>query len=633
MANQSQCLDDAPFRGFRGWSPPSLPVGYSEAQRLALEELVAAGRPAFHAFLRREKMRSFLSEPEIRTVLRAAVPPPGPDDSAVAADQALNTSMDCSSLTYFPEQSDVEPPVLELGWPAFVSGSFRGLTRVETYFQPSFGEIIYPCKEMVRKQIQSAREVIVQGDQGRFSTVPGSEAGLKWVQIISFIQESLELSRHHPLQHLAQKRNVIAIVMDSFTDMDILSDLQEACRKRRIPVYILLDQAFLCNFMEMCKNLDFCPEKENLMRVRTITGITYYARSGAKIIGSVHEKFMLVDGVRVTTGSYSFTWTDGKLNSSNLLLLSGQVVEHFDLEFRILYADSKPVNTRLSSSCRNSAAQEQPASQTPCKDFTQSNLLRAEFARLSSTPKKLEREIERARELQEGRVSVKRPHLSGEEQWHDGPEFLAKAQESKSQSTQTETLEEEKPSVTLFNCATQTSISVATATTQTTTRSRMAGTQTAVVLKSAATQTGNREVPDVVQHQKIPDQRIPNQRMPSKEGSPISRKSTSTSSSARSLSSLSSQCSRASSAGSLTSLRSMDYSPNHRGEYFRKLSQERDIHYSVIQSKLNHMVSLLSRRGNVAENYIGCRPIRCNLKPRRQISTSLINLRDFALEK
>ncbi|KAF7252640.1 putative uncharacterized transposon-derived protein F52C9.6 [Varanus komodoensis] len=50
--------------------------------------------------------------------------------------------------------------------------------------------------------------VIVQGDQGRFSTVPGSEAGLKWVQIISFIQECLELSRHHPLQHLGQKRDV-----------------------------------------------------------------------------------------------------------------------------------------------------------------------------------------------------------------------------------------------------------------------------------------------------------------------------------------------------------------------------------------------------------------------------------------
>lgn len=52
--------------------------------------------------------------------------------------------------------------------------------------------------------------------------------------------------------------------MDSFTDMDIFSDLQEACRRRLVPVYILLDQAFLCHFLEMCKNLEFNPEKENV---------------------------------------------------------------------------------------------------------------------------------------------------------------------------------------------------------------------------------------------------------------------------------------------------------------------------------------------------------------------------------
>lgn len=40
------------------------------------------------------------------------------------------------------------------------------------------------------------------------------------------------------------------------------------------------------------------------MRVRNITGNTYYTRSGAKIVGKVHEKFMLIDGIRVTTGSY-----------------------------------------------------------------------------------------------------------------------------------------------------------------------------------------------------------------------------------------------------------------------------------------------------------------------------------------
>lgn len=317
----------------------------------------------------------------------------------------------------------------------------------------------------------------------------------------------------------------------------------------------------------------------------------------------------------------SFTWSDGKLNSSNLLLLSGQVVEHFDLEFRILYAQSKPIKAKQSPSCKNNSPLEHLAKKTtPCKDFTVGNLLRAEFARLSSTPKKLEREIELAKEVLGGRVSAKRPHLSGEE-WSSGHEALTKPKGTLSQSTQTEPLEE-KPAVRLFNCATQTSISTATAATQTTTRSRMAGTQTAVLFRSAMTQTCNGEPAKVV---------VPEQKIPSKEVSPVSRKSTSTSSSARSLSSLSSQCSRASSAGSLTSLRSMDYTVNQRADYFRNLHKEREFHYSVIRSKLNRMVSMLSRRGNVTENYIGCRPIRCNLKPRQQISTSLINLKDFAL--
>lgn len=43
---------------------------------------------------------------------------------------------------------------------------------------------------------------------------------------------------------------------------------------------------------------------KQLLRVRTLTGNIYYTRSGAKIIGKVHEKFMLIDGIRVTTGSY-----------------------------------------------------------------------------------------------------------------------------------------------------------------------------------------------------------------------------------------------------------------------------------------------------------------------------------------
>ncbi|XP_019340162.2 protein FAM83D-B [Alligator mississippiensis] len=285
MATGSQCADEA--AGL-----------YSEAQRLALEELVAGGRDAFRAFLRRERVAEFLSEPELQALLEAAVPPrqepeePGPGPG--------ERSLDCSSLTYFPERSDAEPPALELGWPGFVSGAFRGLQRVEAHFQPGYGAELYGCKEAVRREIRSAREVI-------------------------------------------------ALVMDSFTDMDIFKDLQEACSKRHVKVYILLDQASFPHFLKMCSNLGVNIEEQKLMRVRNINGNTYYTRSGAKIVGKVHEKFMLVDGIRVTTGSYSFTWTDGKLNSSNIIILSGPAVEHFDLEFQILYAESKPINPWLCS--------------------------------------------------------------------------------------------------------------------------------------------------------------------------------------------------------------------------------------------------------------------------------------------
>uniref|UniRef100_A0A8D0GY63 Family with sequence similarity 83 member D n=1 Tax=Sphenodon punctatus TaxID=8508 RepID=A0A8D0GY63_SPHPU len=552
----------------RGQPPGLRPDLYSEAQRLALEELIAGGRDAFRAFLRREKVSAFLSEPEIQGILAAAVPPPAAEE----AEPSLSVSLDSTSLTYFPEQSDVEPPVLELGWPGFLSGAFRGLTRVEAHFQPSFGETIYSCKEAVRRQIRSAKEVI-------------------------------------------------AVVMDSFTDIDIFSDLWEACRKRMVPVYILLDQTFLSHFMEMCKNVEFYPEKENLMRVRTIAGNTYYTRSGAKIVGKVHEKFMLVDGIRVATGSYSFTWTDGKLNSSNLLLLSGQVVEHFDLEFRILYAQSTPISPRPPNSYRNSDVFDHLAHKTmQCKDYTAGTLLRAELARLSSTPKKSEKELtEDARRTKMGiRPDLLGSSFIGEEEWVSANEAITDPKEMHSMSTQTEPWKE-KPRIS--NAVTQTEVSLATTGTQTSVASRRAGTQTAVLVNAAMTQTHKDETVEECLVQKLQ----------SKEESPASGNSTSTSSSLWSLSSSSSQCSQTNSTGSLPSLRSSDYPSSHRNEYFQKLHKERQYHHSVIRSKLNHMAAILSRRGQFTESFMGCNSLGYNPRHRHESNTSLISLRDIAL--
>uniref|UniRef100_A0A8C3N719 Scaffolding anchor of CK1 domain-containing protein n=1 Tax=Geospiza parvula TaxID=87175 RepID=A0A8C3N719_GEOPR len=318
-AGRSGCLEEGSGR----WPPPAGP--YSEAQRLALEELVAGGPEALRAFLRREQLPPFLSEPEVQDIARAALPPAaGPEP---AAEPSAGASLDASSLTYFPERSDLEPPALELGWPGFASGAFRGLTRVEAHFQPGCGDSIYGCKEAVRRQIRSARQMI-------------------------------------------------ALVMDSFTDTDIFTDLLEACSQRQVKVYILLDQSSFSHFLKMCKDLGVDLE------VRIITGSTYCTRSGTKIIGKVREKFMLIDGIRVTTGSYS----------SNILILSGPAVTHFDLEFRILHSRSKPINLKEFSSCKKNRVWDQLFRITVAsRDMTREHFLRMEFLYLRAFVGELKR--------------------------------------------------------------------------------------------------------------------------------------------------------------------------------------------------------------------------------------------------
>ncbi|KFU96861.1 Protein FAM83D [Pterocles gutturalis] len=146
---------------------------------------------------------------------------------------------------------------------------------------------------------------------------------------------------------------MIALVMDSFTDTDIFKDLLEACSQRQVKAYILLDQSSFPHFLKMCKDLGVDLEQEKLMRIRSITGNVYYT---------------------------SFTWTDGKLNSSNILILSGPAVAPFDLEFRILYAQSKPINLKELSSCKKNKVLDQLVRITVAsRDLTRENFLRMEF--------------------------------------------------------------------------------------------------------------------------------------------------------------------------------------------------------------------------------------------------------------
>uniref|UniRef100_A0A4X1TKG9 Family with sequence similarity 83 member D n=1 Tax=Sus scrofa TaxID=9823 RepID=A0A4X1TKG9_PIG len=578
MALRADCLDELPAACLSPSGPPNLAELYSEEQRLALEELVAGGPDAFTAFLRRERLSRFLNPDEVRTILRSAERP-GEEGAAAGAEDSFGSSHDCSSGTYFPEQSDLEPPLLELGWPAFYQGAYRGATRVEAHFQPrgvgAGGP--YGCKDALRQQLRLAREVI-------------------------------------------------AVVMDVFTDIDIFRDLQEISRKQGVAVYILLDQALLSQFLDMCMDLKVHPEQEKLMTVRTITGNIYYARSGTKIIGKVHEKFTLIDGIRVATGSYSFTWTDGKLNSSNLVILSGQVVEHFDLEFRILYAQSEPISAKLLSNFQISGKFDHLIDQKPpSKELTLGNLLRLRLARLSSTPRKAEPGCKEDRA--EARRGDAESSTISEDDYFSSHRDRPDSRRATDAATQTEP-GEGTPAVSTSDTGTQASAATACAGTQTTVGTRVASSQTAVRSTSATTQTDTEEGG------------LFSQGVPSKEGSPVSKMSVSGSSSSRSSSSsLSSQGSVGSSGSPPASLRATDLvTPGHPKYWstphldlcfrdsFRNLNKERQFHLAGIRSRLNHMLAMLSRRTFLTENYLSF-----NSGTFIRASTNLVAVRDITL--
>lgn len=192
MAFLREGLDELPAACLSPCGPPNPAELYSEARRLALEELVAGGPDAFAAFLRRERLGSFLNPDEVRAILRSAERP-REEGAAAEVEDSFGSSHDCSSGTYFPEQSDLEPPLLELGWPAFYQGAYRGATRVEAHFQPRGAGAgaggPYGCKDALRQQLRSAREVsgrapalgMPRSPVGR-ETLRGWETEVSWEQ-------------------------------------------------------------------------------------------------------------------------------------------------------------------------------------------------------------------------------------------------------------------------------------------------------------------------------------------------------------------------------------------------------------------------------------------------------------------
>ncbi|KAJ8013736.1 hypothetical protein DPEC_G00032890 [Dallia pectoralis] len=259
---------------------------YKESYRLAIDLLVNEGREKYQEFLKTERIGSFLSEDELQFIATFCSQPSNltEDTDSLVPDVSASQS---STGTYWPDHSDIATPDLDLGWPEFRHNIQQ--TNIDVLFHPP--RLNSPTiKEVIRKKIQDARQVI-------------------------------------------------AIVMDIFTDVDIFKEAVDASI-RGVSVYVLLDDFHLQGFLSMAENQDIQIPKLRNMRVRTVKGQDYLCRSGAKFHGSMEQKFLLVDCQTVVYGSYSFMWSYEKINLSMVQVITGQLVESYDEEFRTLFARS-----------------------------------------------------------------------------------------------------------------------------------------------------------------------------------------------------------------------------------------------------------------------------------------------------
>ncbi|XP_068094323.1 protein FAM83H isoform X2 [Hyperolius riggenbachi] len=287
MARRSQSSS----QGDNPLDPNYLPPHYKEYYRIAIDLLTEEGPEGYERFLSEEGLPDFLCPSEVDYIGKSLQRPPEATQESLYADSVYGTEDDGegSSGTYWPMHSDTAAPELDLGWPTIYG--FQG-TEVTTLIHPPPPESP-TIKEEVRRMIRSAQQVI-------------------------------------------------AIVMDIFTDVDILSDLLDAA-SRRVAVYIILDKMNAEHFLDMatkCRvNLNFI----EFLRVRTISGPTYFCRTGTTFRGNLLEKFILVDCTIVLSGTYSFMWSFEKIHRSMAHIFQGELVSSFDEEFRVLFAQSDPL--------------------------------------------------------------------------------------------------------------------------------------------------------------------------------------------------------------------------------------------------------------------------------------------------
>ncbi|XP_016082609.1 protein FAM83A [Ornithorhynchus anatinus] len=135
------------------------------------------------------------------------------------------------------------------------------------------------------------------------------DAGKPYLKEKSSVTVYFQTDRHSSIRDLIRRcigktNQVLAILMDEFTDIEIFCDVLEAANKRGVFVYILLDQRGVKLFNEMCNRAQILEIHLKNICIRSVAGEVYCAKSGRKFSGRIQEKFIISDWRCVLSGSY-----------------------------------------------------------------------------------------------------------------------------------------------------------------------------------------------------------------------------------------------------------------------------------------------------------------------------------------
>ncbi|KAK1332103.1 hypothetical protein QTO34_007789 [Cnephaeus nilssonii] len=264
-----------------------------ESARLATDALLDGGPEAYGQVLRQEGEVDFLSSVETQYIQAQAKEPPWTPDTPGGAEAGTKGLDSCSlqSGTYYPVASEDSEPALLHTWASAEKPYLKERSSATVYFQTDKHSNI---RDLIRRCITRTSQVL-------------------------------------------------AILMDVFTDVEIFCDILEAANKRGVLVCVLLDQGGVQLFQEMCDKVQVSDRHLKNISIRSVGAEVYCAKSGRKFAGQVQEKFIISDWRYVLSGSYSFTWLSGHVHRNILSKFTGQAVALFDQEFRHLYAASQPV--------------------------------------------------------------------------------------------------------------------------------------------------------------------------------------------------------------------------------------------------------------------------------------------------